>query len=119
MEKLLHYVWKHRILPFKTLLTLDKRKVEVIDPGTYNPHQGPDFFNAKIKLNDTLWAGNVEVHLKASDWFRHNHHLDAAYNNTILHVVLDADKEAHTQDGRSPVTLQIDMPPFDRSAWQA
>ena len=110
MEKLLHYVWKHRILPFKTLLTLDKRKVEVIDPGTYNPHQGPDFFNAKIKLNDTLWAGNVEVHLKASDWFRHNHHLDAAYNNTILHVVLDADKEAHTQDGRSPVTLQIDMP---------
>lgn len=110
MEKLLHYVWKHRILPFKTLLTLDKRKVEVIDPGTYNPHQGPDFFNAKIKLNDTLWAGNVEVHLKASDWFRHNHHLDAAYNNTILHVVLDADKEAQTQDGRSPVTLQIDMP---------
>ena len=110
MEKLLHYVWKHRILPFKTLLTLDKRMVEVIDPGTHNTHQGPDFFNAKVKLNGILWAGNVEIHLKASDWYHHGHHLDAAYNNTILHVVLDADKEAETQDGHKPVTIQVDMP---------
>lgn len=110
MEKLLHYVWKHRILPFSTLLTMDKRKVEVIDPGIQNTHQGPDFFNAKVKLNGVLWAGNVEIHLKASDWYHHGHHLDAAYNNTILHVVLEADKDVKTQNGHTPVTLQMDMP---------
>ena len=110
MEKLLHYVWKHRILPFKTLLSLDHRNIDIIDPGTRNPNQGPDFFNAKVKVNDTLWAGNVEIHLNASDWFVHGHHKDAAYNNTILHVVLNADKEVETQDGHKPMTVQVDMP---------
>ncbi len=110
MEKLLHYVWKHRILPLKTLQTLDKQNVEVLDPGQHNTHQGPDFFNAKIKMGGTVWAGNVELHLKASDWFAHGHQQDAAYNNTILHVVLNADAEAITEDGHRPLTVQMDMP---------
>lgn len=110
MEKLLHYVWKHRILPLNTLTTLDRQHVDIIDPGQHNTDQGPDFFNAKIRLGETLWAGNVELHLKASDWFAHKHHLDAAYNNTILHVVLEADAETITQDGHHPKTVQMEIP---------
>ena len=87
MEKLLHYLWKHRILPLTALNTTDGREVEIIDVGMHNSNQGPDFFNAKIKLDGTLWAGSVEIHLKSSDWFRHGHEQDARYNNTVLHVV--------------------------------
>ena len=62
MEKLLHYVWKHRILPLGDLSTTDGRRVEVIDPGTHNSDRGPDFFNAKVLIDGMLWAGNVEIH---------------------------------------------------------
>lgn len=110
MEKLLHYVWKHRILPLKTLHTMDSRQVELLNPGEHNTNQGPDFFNAKVKIGGVVWAGNVEIHLKASDWFAHGHHRDPAYNNTILHVTLDADTQVVTHDGHHPVTIQIDLP---------
>ena len=110
MEKLLHYVWKHKILPLKALLTTDGREVEIIDPGMYNTHAGPDFFNAKIKLGDTLWAGNIEIHLKSSDWYRHGHQLDPAYNNTILHVVQKADSEVETEEGKKPAQMELDIP---------
>jgi hypothetical protein len=67
MEKLLHYVWKHRLFPPHQLCTADGRPVEVLDPGLHNQHQGPDFFNAKVKIADTVWVGNVELHVKSSD----------------------------------------------------
>ena len=102
MEKLLHYVWKHKILPLKSLLTTDGREVEIIDPGMHNTNQGPDFFNAKLKIGGTLWAGNVELHLKSSDWFRHGHDSDPSYNNTILHVAQVVDCEVTTQEGTRP-----------------
>ena len=87
MEKLLHYVWQHKLFPLAPLTTSCGWSVEVIDPGLHNPHAGPDFFNAKVKIDGTLWVGNVEVHERASDWFRHHHDTDAAYANVILHVV--------------------------------
>ena len=69
MEKLLHYTWKHRMLPLGSLHTTDGREIEVIDPGLYNrTDSGPDFFNAKVKVDGILWAGNVEMHCRASDW---------------------------------------------------
>ena len=111
MEKLLHYLWKHRILPLKALHTTDGRELEIIDVGMHNSNQGPDFFNAKIKLDGTLWAGSVEIHLKSSDWYRHGHKQDAQYNNTILHVVQHADCEVETEDGCCPAQLQLDIPP--------
>ena len=111
MEKLLHYLWKHRILPLKALQTTDGREVDVIDVGMHNSNQGPDFFNAKIKLDGTLWAGSVEIHLKSSDWFRHGHEQDARYNNTILHVVQNADCEVKTEDGSQPAQLELSIPP--------
>ena len=110
MEKLLHFAWKHKILPLRPLLTTEGESVEVIDPGQANRNQGADFFNAKVKIGQTVWAGCVEIHVKASDWFRHGHHEDARYNNVVLHVVQTADAQAVTQDGKALPTLQIDFP---------
>lgn len=64
MEKLLHYIWKHRILPLAELQTTDGRSVEVIDPGLHNMHAGPDFFNAKVRIDGVMWVGNVEIHVR-------------------------------------------------------
>lgn len=110
MEKLLHYVWKHKILPLKQLTTTDGRELEIIDPGMHNNNQGPDFFNAKVRIGETMWAGNVEIHTRSSDWFRHGHEQDPAYNNTILHVTGVADCEVETQDGKHPAQLVLDIP---------
>ena len=84
MEQLLHYVWRHRIYPLQPLQATDGQPLEVIDPGLPNTHAGPDFFNAKVKLGDTLWAGDVEVHDRASDWLRHGHDRDRAYDRVVL-----------------------------------
>lgn len=100
MEKLLHYAWKCRILPLHQLFTTDGRSVEVIDPGLSNPNAGPDFFNAKIRIGETMWAGNVEIHLRASDWYRHGHDRDAVYDNVILHVAEVVDEEVRTSSGK-------------------
>ncbi len=118
MERLLHYVWKHRILPLKPLITVDGQTVEVIDPGLHNHDQGPDFFNAKIRLGGTVWAGNVEVHLRSSDWYRHSHDADPAYNSVILHVVSEADGEVTTQDGKTLPQLQLDIPQDIRLSYE-
>ena len=66
MEKLLHYIWKHRILPLSELRTTDGRSVEVIDPGLPNMHAGPDFFNAKVRIDGVMWVGNVEIHERSA-----------------------------------------------------
>ncbi|MCR5850635.1 MAG: DUF2851 family protein [Bacteroidaceae bacterium] len=110
MERLLHYVWKHKMLPLKTLITSDGQEVEVIDPGLHNHDQGPDFFNAKIRLDGTLWAGNVEVHLRSSDWNRHGHESDPAYNSVILHVVSEIDREVRNAEGKLLPQVQLDIP---------
>lgn len=110
MEKLLHYVWKHKILPLKALLTTDGREVEIIDPGLQNNDQGPDFFNAKVRIGETVWVGNVEIHLKSRDWYRHGHHTDPSYNNTILHVAQVVDCDVETESGTHPPQLQLDIP---------
>ena len=111
MEKLLHYTWKHRLYPLGTLATTDDKTVEVIDPGLHNTKDaGPDFFNAKIRVNGTEWVGNVELHLKASDWFRHGHDRDSAYDNVILHVVTEADMEVRTSSGRMLPQMVLTIP---------
>lgn len=111
MERLMHYTWKHKMFPLGTLLTTDGRAVEVISPGLYNRTDGgPDFFNAKIKIDGVLWVGNVELHLKASDWYRHRHDSDPAYNNVILHVVEIADMDVETEDGNKLTTVEVPVP---------
>jgi hypothetical protein len=110
MEQLIHYVWKHKLFPLKPLVTTDGLSVEVLDPGLPNTHAGPDFFNAKLKLNGTVWVGNVEIHTLASDWIRHGHHLDAAYNNVILHVAETIDCEVSCLSGTVVPQLQLSCP---------
>lgn len=112
MEKLLHYVWKHRILPLGPLTTTDGQEVEIIDPGLHNHDAGPDFFNAKVRIGGTMWVGNVELHLHSSDWQRHGHHTDAAYNNVILHVVTTADAEVITADGKRLPQFCLEVPEY-------
>lgn len=87
MERLLHYIWRHKLYPAVGLATTEGLPVEVIDPGLRNNDAGPDFFNAKIRIQGTMWAGNVEIHEKASDWLTHRHDQDKAYDSVILHVV--------------------------------
>lgn len=108
MERLLHFLWKYKFVPTEGWTT-DGKKVRIVDVGTGNPNQGPDFFNAKLYLDDTLWAGNIEIHVKSSDWFRHRHHTDPRYNNVILHLVETADCTIDTEDGRHPPQMEVRM----------
>lgn len=110
MEQLLHYVWKHKMFPLHTLRTTQGAEIEVIDTGLVNTNAGPDFFNAKLKIDGTLWVGNVEIHTSSSDWFKHGHHTDAAYNNVILHVVAQADGETPRDNGEVIPQLVLPCP---------
>ena len=111
MESLLHYTWKHRLFPLGPLLTTDGRRVEVISVGRHNNDAGPDFLDARLRIADTVWAGTVEIHERSSDWFRHHHHTDAAYNGVILHVAEVVDADVVTADGNHPPQLQLAVPP--------
>lgn len=110
MEQILHYVWKHKLLPLKELKTTDQRRIEVIDVGLHNNNAGPDFFNAKIKISDTLWVGNIEIHDKSSDWYLHHHDKDVNYNNVILHIATVIDADIMTADGQYVPQMQLDVP---------
>lgn len=111
MEALLHYCWKHRILPLGELFTTDGRRVEIIDPGLLNRDAGPDFFNAKIKIDGEMWVGNVEMHIHTQDWYQHGHDKDDAYNNVILHVTEEASgTPAVTASGLQLPELVISVP---------
>lgn len=110
MEILLHYIWKHRILPLHELHTTDGRLVEVIDPGLHNRHDGPDFFNAKVKIGGVMWVGNVEIHEKSADWYAHRHDKDEAYNNVVLHIASVINADIVTADGSHPPQLELHVP---------
>jgi hypothetical protein len=90
-EAFLHYLWKYRL--FRNLSTVTGEPVEVIHPGTHNTDAGPDFFNARIRIGNTLWAGNAEIHLRTSDFFKHHHQHDKNYSNLILHAVYENDMD--------------------------
>ena len=97
-EEFLHYIWKYRMFDSEYLYYKGE-KIEVLGTGIHNQSSGPDFFNARIRIGDTLWAGNVEIHVRASDWFRHNHQADPAYDNIILHLVYDPDMAVYRKNG--------------------
>ncbi|MEO6915787.1 MAG: DUF2851 family protein [Chitinophagaceae bacterium] len=90
-EKLFQYIWQFQHFNFSQLKSEQGENIQIIDPGTLNRDQGPDFLSASIKIADTVWFGNVELHLLSSDWFKHEHHLDNNYKNVILHVVCKND----------------------------
>lgn len=106
-EDFLHYIWKHKKFRFNNLETTTGESIVVTSVGQHNFNSGPDFFNAKIKVGDQLWAGNVEIHIKSSDWFVHSHEQDKAYDNVILHVVWEDDTEVFRKDNTPIPTLQL------------
>jgi len=106
-EEFLHFAWKNGLYIKESLRTPDGDLIEVLNPGEYNRDSGPDFFNARIRYNGIEWAGNVEVHLKASHFEAHGHNRDHAYDNTILHVVSEDDKKVFTAAGNMLVNAVI------------
>ena len=106
-EEFLHYIWKYKLYETSNLLTQHQEKVEILNPGIHNFDSGPDFFNAKIKIGETVWAGNVEVHLKSSDWYHHKHDINKAYDNVILQVVNKHDKEVQRTNGQNIPSLEL------------
>jgi len=107
-EELLHFVWKNGLFSAKSLITLEGTVLEVIHPGEQNFHAGPDFFNARLRLGRIVWAGNVEIHRHASDWNKHGHQLDPAYDNVVLHVVHHWDAIVRNSKGRQIQTLVVE-----------
>jgi len=104
-EEFLHFVWQFRLYDVQQLRTVDGKLLKVLNCGFPNKNAGPDFTNAKIVIDETTWVGQVEVHLKTSDWNAHQHQKDNAYDNVILHVVWEHDTEIATKDGAILPTL--------------
>jgi len=109
-EEFIHFIWENRLFHNKSLKTVSGEMVEIVKTGRRNTNAGPDFFNAQVKIDDTLWAGNIEIHKKASDWEKHNHTSNKAYENVILHVVEEADKSTFRMNGTEIPTLEITWP---------
>lgn len=106
-ESFLHFLWENKLFSTDELFTDDGLCVEIVHPGIYNTNAGPDFFNAKLKIDTTFWAGNVEIHLNSSEWIKHKHHLDLAYDSVILHVVYKNDTSTKRTDGSHIPTIEI------------
>lgn len=106
-EDLLHFIWKFRKLKTRGLTTSSNESIVILDSGTHNFFTGPDFFNAQVKIGGQKWAGNVEMHVKASDWYAHHHERDDNYKNIILHVVWENDIPVYCQNNRQIPTLEL------------
>ncbi len=106
-ENLLQYIWQFQYFNKAALCTSAGEFLQIIHPGIYNTNQGPDFTGARIKIGNTVWAGNVELHVQASLWNIHNHSADSNYNNIILHVVYINDADIINHDGKSIPTLEL------------
>ena len=102
-EEFLVYVWRYKLFSSFDFETVNNTGIEILSFGTRNYDSGPDFFNAKIKIGEQLWAGNVEIHVNSSDWYKHKHQHDKAYNNVILHVVFNHDKDVEVLGNILPV----------------
>ena len=109
-EDFLHFLWKNGLYSTPLTECYSGSTVDVLNPGLHNRDQGPDFFNARIRIGDTVWAGNVEIHLRSSDWLRHRHQTDSHYNNVILHVVGQNDAEIRDHNGQLIPAVEIHCP---------
>jgi len=106
-EDFLHYVWQFRSFDYNDLKTVDGENLKIFHQGLLNKNAGPDFSNAKIQIGQTVWAGNVEIHIKSSDWLKHNHQSDSSYENVILHVVYENDAEIKRINGSLLPVLEL------------
>jgi len=106
-EDFLHYIWKYKKIDITNLKTTNGENISIVSIGQHNLNSGPDFFAAQLKIDNQLWAGNVEIHVKASDWFVHNHETNKAYDNVILHVVWEHNIDVFRKDNSVIPTLEL------------
>lgn len=106
-EDFLHYIWQFTKLNPAGLKTVQGEEVHIVSPGQYLQQAGPDFFNASLIIGKQKWAGNVEIHVKSSDWYLHNHERDDAYDNVVLHVVWEHDAEVFRKDNTEIPVLEL------------
>ncbi|MEO6904697.1 MAG: DUF2851 family protein [Bacteroidia bacterium] len=106
-EEFLHHIWKFKLFNQLNLTTSLGEKVEILKVGDHNFDAGPDFFNARLKIGDTLWAGNIEVHINASDWKKHAHQTNKVYDNIILHVVYNEDAQVNRASNEIIPTIEL------------
>ena len=106
-EELLHYVWRLKRFDLSHLQTTDGQPVDILKSGELNRDGGPDFLHAQLRIGSTFWAGNVEMHLRSSDWLQHQHSGDPAYDNVILHVVLEEDVPIFRKSGERIPCLEL------------
>ncbi len=106
-EDFLHFLWRFKKFDLHDLTTSDGEKIDIVQWGQHNTHAGPDFLNVRLYIGETLWAGNVEMHLNSAEWVQHKHHEDKAYNNVILHVVLNENQAVFRQNGEKVPCLEL------------
>ncbi len=106
-EEFLHHLWLYKKFQISNLQCTSGKPVQIVHVGQYTQQSGPDFFNAQIVIDNQKWAGNVEIHLKSSDWYVHHHEQDSAYDNVILHVVWEHDVEIFREDNNVIPTLEL------------
>ena len=106
-EDYLHYIWKFGLFKKVGLKTEDQDDLNLSNIGTHNFNSGPDFLQAQISIANIKWVGNVEIHVNTSDWDKHKHQFDKAYNNVILHVVYNHDREVYNQNGEVIPTVEL------------
>lgn len=106
-ENLLHFLWKLKLFSVKKLKSTNGEIIHIISNGIHNLNTGPDFLNAKIEIENQVWAGNVEIHINSSDWYKHNHEADKNYDAVILHVVWEHDVEIFRNNNAKIVTLEL------------
>jgi len=106
-EDFLHYLWRNKKFDFLNLQTVNGDEIVIINPGTYIEDEGPDFFNAQLIIANQKWAGNLEIHLKSSDWYVHHHESDPNYNNVILHVVWEHDVDVFRKNNTNIPVLEL------------
>ena len=109
-EILLHYIWEHCLWAGWQQQTTDGQPIEILSVGEHNRDAGPDYSHARIRIGQQEWVGNIEIHVNSSDWFRHRHHLDSAYDSVILHVVSKADKPIFNTHGQNIVQCELLYP---------
>jgi hypothetical protein len=117
-EEFLQYIWENRLFNADNLQTVNGESLEILNVGKRNTDSGPDFFNAKIKIDDTIWVGNIEIHKNASDWNRHNHQSNKAFNNVILHVVEKSDQPVFRDNLEKISTLIFKYPQHLKTNYQ-
>ncbi|KXK43781.1 MAG: hypothetical protein UZ11_BCD004000461 [Bacteroidetes bacterium OLB11] len=107
-ENLLQFIWQHlAIIPSQHIFNTDGDELIIISPGALNKNSGPDFLEAKIKVGSTTWIGNIEIHIKTSDWVKHQHHQNEQYQNIILHIVYENDIDLKNINPSRFMTLEL------------